>query len=75
MKLELRNISKKYGKTKALHEYSAVFENGIYGLLGPNGAGKTTLMNIVATLMKPSGGEVLFDGKSIYKWGRSTEEY
>ncbi len=70
MKLELRNISKKYGKTEALHEYSAVFENGIYGLLGPNGAGKTTLMNIVATLMKPSGGEVLFDGKSIYKMGK-----
>ena len=38
MKLELSNISKKYGKTEALHEYNAVFENGIYGLLGPNGA-------------------------------------
>ncbi len=70
MKLELRNISKKYGKTEALHEYNAVFENGIYGLLGPNGAGKTTLMNIVATLMKPSGGEALFDGKNIYKMGK-----
>lgn len=70
MKLELLNISKKYGKTEALHDYNAVFENGIYGLLGPNGAGKTTLMNIVTTLMKPSGGEVLLDGKNIYKMGK-----
>lgn len=71
MKLELSNISKKYGKTEALHEYNAVFENGIYGLLGPNGAGKTTLMNIVATLMKPSSGEALFDGENIYKMGKA----
>lgn len=40
MKLELVNLSKKYGKTEALQGFSVTLENGIYGLLGPNGAGK-----------------------------------
>lgn len=70
MKLELINLSKKYGKTEALHDFSATLENGIYGLLGPNGAGKSTLMNIITGLMKPSGGEVLFEGQNIDKMGK-----
>lgn len=70
MKLELVNLSKKYGKTEALHDFSVTLENGIYGLLGPNGAGKSTLMNIITGLMKPTGGEVLFDGQNIDKMGK-----
>ncbi len=70
MKLELVNLSKKYGKTEALHDFSVTFENGIYGLLGPNGAGKSTLMNIITGLMKPSSGEVLFEGSNIDKMGK-----
>jgi len=70
VKLELVNLSKKYGKTEALHDFSVTLENGIYGLLGPNGAGKSTLMNIITGLMKPTGGEVLFDGQNIDKMGK-----
>lgn len=71
MKLELINLSKKYGKTEALHDFNATLENGIYGLLGPNGAGKSTLMNIITGLMRPSGGKVLLDNQSIDKMGRA----
>lgn len=41
-----------------------VHEGQIFGLLGPNGAGKTTLMQMIATLMKPTSGEIIIDGLS-----------
>ena len=67
--IEIKNISKKYGKVEALREVSLTLEHGIYALLGPNGSGKTTLMNILAGLLKPSGGEVLYNGENIEKSG------
>lgn len=63
--LEIRNLSKSFGKTEVLHNISIKFDKGIYGLLGPNGAGKTTLMNIIVNLLQPSGGEVLYNGVSV----------
>ena len=44
-----------------------VSEGQIFGLLGPNGAGKTTLMQMIATLMKPTSGEITIDGLSAKK--------
>ena len=41
-----------------------VHEGQIFGLLGPNGAGKTTLMQMIATLMKPTSGQIIIDGLS-----------
>lgn len=41
-----------------------VHKGQIFGLLGPNGAGKTTLMQMIATLMKPTSGEIIIDGLS-----------
>lgn len=64
-KLEVQNISKHYGRKKALDGFDFIFTDGIYGLLGPNGAGKTTLMNIITTNLKldKDGGKILWNGE------------
>lgn len=63
--LELKNISKYYGKQNVLKDLSLRVEPGeIYGLLGANGAGKTTLINIICNLLKADTGEVLINGRS-----------
>lgn len=50
----------------AVNDVDLNLESGeIYGLLGPNGAGKTTTLRIIATLIKPDSGKILFDGKDI----------
>lgn len=65
MRLYLDNISKSYGKTKALSGFSVELEAGIYGLLGPNGSGKSTLINIITDNLKADSGRILFtDGDS-----------
>ena len=61
----LNNIAKKYKDKIALEHVSLELDNGIYGLLGPNGAGKSTLMNIITGNIKPSDGQVLWDGHDI----------
>ncbi len=63
--LEIKNLSKRYGDTEVLHNVNIRFDKGIYGLLGPNGAGKTTLMSIIVNLLKPTSGDVLYDGVSV----------
>jgi ABC-2 type transport system ATP-binding protein len=68
MKLEIKNISKQYNKTKfGLQDFSMTIENGILGLLGPNGAGKSTSMKIIATISNPTSGQILLDGVDITK--------
>ena len=67
--LELKNLQKQYGKVQALRRVDLCLGHGIHALLGPNGSGKTTLMNILAGLLKPHAGEVLYRGKRIDKWG------
>lgn len=65
MILKADKISKNYGKKSILHDIDAdINVNEISGLLGPNGAGKTTLFYILAGLLQPSEGEIIFD-KSI----------
>ena len=64
--LELRSLRKKYGTQVAVDEVTfAVNEGECVGLLGPNGAGKTTTVSMIAGLLKPDSGEVLFDGRPI----------
>ena len=65
-KLEIRNLTKTFGKKNANNNITLTLENGVYGLLGPNGAGKTTLMKQIVTLTKPTSGEIIYNGKSIY---------
>lgn len=68
--LEINGITKTYGNVRALDNISLKMEPGIYGLLGPNGAGKSTMMNIITDNLTPDSGEVLWNGKSIFKKNR-----
>ncbi len=63
--LTIKNISKNYGDFTALRNINMEFENGVYGVLAPNGAGKTTLIKMIATLIFPSEGEILYNGENI----------
>lgn len=67
--LELKRLSKTYRSVSALKDISLTFEPGIYGLIGPNGAGKSTMINLISTLIKPSFGTVLYNGKNVSKLG------
>jgi heme exporter protein A len=63
-RVEARGVSKVYGRERALAPLDLTLEPGdSLALLGPNGAGKSTLVGILATLVRPTTGEVLFDGR------------
>ncbi|WP_026888727.1 lantibiotic protection ABC transporter ATP-binding protein [Clostridium beijerinckii] len=67
--LETKNLCKNFKKQEAVKDMSVLVEkNSIYGLLGPNGAGKSTLLKMVTGMLRPSSGEILFDG---HKWSRN----
>lgn len=59
--LEIKNLSKKFGKKTVLNNIDYTFENGIYGLLGPNGSGKTTLIRAITGLYSVSKNTVIFN--------------
>lgn len=63
--LTIKNVTKRYKDFTALNNINMEFENGVYGLLAPNGAGKTTLIKMIATLIFPSEGEILYKGENI----------
>lgn len=66
MLLEVKNLSKEFDGLRALEGVSFTAEGGeILGIIGPNGAGKTTLFNLISGIYPSSGGEVLFQGRSI----------
>jgi ABC-2 type transport system ATP-binding protein len=68
MKIEIQGLNKIYPNgNQALKDINLEFGTGMFGLLGPNGAGKSSLMRIMVTLMKPTSGIVLVDGKDIQK--------
>ena len=68
VKVQLKNISKFYGKRKGVENIDLTIEDGEYlAVLGPTGSGKTTTMNIVAGLISPSEGKILFDEEDVTK--------
>ena len=71
MQLTLDRLTKQYGSKIALDRINAIFEPGIYGLLGANGAGKTTMMRLICDILKPTSGEVTFNGTNIREMGES----
>jgi ABC-type branched-subunit amino acid transport system ATPase component len=61
--LELRDVSRAFGRVQALRGVSTTIGAGeIRGLIGPNGAGKTTLVNVLSGFLAPTAGRMLFDG-------------
>jgi ABC-2 type transport system ATP-binding protein len=66
MKIEVINLKKYFGRTRAVDDVSFAFSSGqVVGFVGPNGAGKTTTMRILATLDEPTAGDALIDGVSV----------
>lgn len=62
MELCMEHITKKFKDMTAVDDISLEISPGVWGLLGANGAGKTTLMRMIAGIMKPSSGQILYDG-------------
>lgn len=61
--IEIKNLTKKFGKFTAVNNISLNVESGrIFAFLGPNGAGKTTTIKMLTTLLKPTGGEIKLNG-------------
>lgn len=62
MELRIENISKQFKDLTAVDDITLHITPGVWGLLGANGAGKTTLMRMIAGIMKPTSGNILYDG-------------
>jgi simple sugar transport system ATP-binding protein len=66
MRVELKNIHKRFGAVHANNDVSLIVESGtIHGLLGENGAGKSTLAKALTGYISHDSGEILFDGKPV----------
>jgi heme ABC exporter ATP-binding subunit CcmA len=64
-RLQVVDVARYFGRRKALSNVSFTCDAGeIVGLLGPNGAGKSTLLNIIATLLSPSKGQVVYGDRT-----------
>ena len=66
--IEVNNISKSYGRVKALHDVSFAVDKGeVFGLIGPDGAGKTSMFRILCTLLLADEGTTTVDGFDVVK--------
>lgn len=69
MELKISKLTKQFGDFTAVDCLNITMTNGVYGLLGVNGAGKTTFMRIICTLLQPTSGQILCNGKDIFQMG------
>lgn len=68
MKIEVKNLNKSFKKIEVLKNINITFKTGkIYGFVGRNGSGKSVFLKVLCGLYDPSSGEVLIDGKNIFK--------
>jgi heme exporter protein A len=68
--VETRELSRHYGRRKALANVTLRFEAGdLVALFGPNGAGKSTFLGILSTLLRPSAGDVRYGGRTAQELG------
>ena len=58
MNIELTNVTRSFGRNKAVDGVSLEVGPGVLGLLGPNGAGKTSLLRMIGTVLPPSSGRI-----------------
>ena len=66
--LEMKNVTKTFGKFKALDELTMTVPKGsVYGLVGPNGAGKSTAIRLMTGIYRPDSGSVTMEGLPIYE--------
>ena len=66
--IEVKNLTKKYGKFKAVKNADFTINDGeIVGFLGPNGAGKSTTMNIITGYLSATSGSVTINGYDIFE--------
>lgn len=66
--IEIKAVNKKFEGKNAIRNLSLKIENEIFfGLLGINGAGKSTLIKMMAGIMRPDSGTILYDGESLFK--------
>jgi len=64
--LEIRNVSKMFGRLVAVQDVSLFVEPGeLRAIIGPNGAGKTTFFNMISGFFPPTSGSIVFDGKDV----------
>ena len=71
MKLEVKNLEKKFDNFTAVNNINFLIKEGrTLGLLGPNGCWKTTTIGMLLGLIKPSKGEILFDEKNFENFDR-----
>jgi len=62
--IELRGISKSFGKNKVLDDVDLrIFKGEAIGIIGPSGTGKSTILRIIAGLLEPDAGEIYIQGK------------
>jgi branched-chain amino acid transport system ATP-binding protein len=67
--LEVRNVCRTFRTTRAVDGVSFAVQPGeLVGLIGPNGAGKSTLFNLIAGVLAPASGDILFDGRPVTGW-------
>jgi branched-chain amino acid transport system ATP-binding protein len=67
--LEVQNVSRTFGATRAVDNVSFMVQPGeLLGLIGPNGAGKSTLFNLIAGVTPPSAGQIRLDGGDVTGW-------
>ncbi|MAZ56634.1 ABC transporter [bacterium] len=66
--LEIKNLTKKYGKKVAVNDISLSIPKGaFFGLLGPNGAGKSTTIHCITGISQPTSGSIFIDGVDVVK--------
>ena len=75
MKLEIRNLTKQYGKKVAVNRLNLSLTKGVYGLLGANGAGKTTLMRLICGIQAPTSGKITLNGREMEVLGENYRKY